>query len=63
MSTGVLTRNMRSKHQREYDAMLEEATVKKMEANCNGSSPLTQKETDYLQCSIENFVQFRATFA
>jgi hypothetical protein len=54
---------MRSKHQREYDAMLEEATVKKMEANCNGSSPLTQKETDYLQCSIESFVQFRATFA
>lgn len=62
MSTGMLTRHMRSKHRKEYEEMLEEAAVKRIEANCNGSSLSTQDETDKLQCSIENFVEFSPGF-
>jgi hypothetical protein len=61
MSIGMLTRHMRSKHQREFEAMLEEATVKN-EANSNGSSSSTQEETDKLNCSIENYVEFSPAF-
>jgi hypothetical protein len=62
MSTGMLTRHMRSKHWREYEAMLEEEAFKKIDANYNSSCVSTQDLTDKLQCSIENFVEFSPMF-
>jgi hypothetical protein len=45
MSTIMLTRHMRSKHHKEYDDMLEEMAVKKLEGNFIGSSS-SQEEKD-----------------
>jgi hypothetical protein len=53
---------MRSKHWREYEAMLEEEALKKIDANYNSSCVSTQDLTDKLQCSIENFVEFSPMF-
>jgi hypothetical protein len=58
----MLTRHMRSKHRREYEAMLKEEAFKKIDSNFNCPSISTQDSTDKLQSSIENFVEFGPTF-
>jgi hypothetical protein len=49
---------MRSKHRREYEAMLEEDAFKKIDS----PSISTQDTTDKLQSSMENFFEFSPTF-
>jgi hypothetical protein len=61
-STGMLTRQLRSKHRREYDDMLEEALAKNLEGSSCTSSSSSPEETDNLQSSIEAFVQYSPTF-
>jgi hypothetical protein len=59
MSTGMLTRHMRSKHRKEYQAVLEEVAVKKLKLP--PMAQVHQHKKRKISCSVQLRIMLNST--